>query len=348
MVYRLKVINPKEDQRWDDFVLSNPEGCIYHHSAWGNVIESSYRFVPFYVALEQSDTKQLEGIMPFMLIDSNLTGKRLTSLPFTSYCQPLIPKAQLQNAISFVIEHHPDIDYVEIKSLEDTEDILGNLEKRSAHVIHVVPLDEDLEQIFQGFHHTSVRQRIRKAEKMNLKLRMGEGEQDLREFYRLETAVRRKHGLPPAPYTFFQNLWKILKSRNLLILPMVEHEGRLVAAATVLKFKNSFHMEYSASDPRFLNLCPNHKLIWEVIKMAKREGARCFDFGRSSLTNRSLIAFKERWGAKRYSLSYHYFPQARRIETESSLGRKILCFANRYLPNSLLEFEGRLIYRHIG
>jgi lipid II:glycine glycyltransferase (peptidoglycan interpeptide bridge formation enzyme) len=143
-------------------------------------------------------------------------------------------------------------------------------------------------------------------------------------------------------------MWQSLGSRNFLHLPIVEQKGKALAAAIVLQFKDTVYFEYSASDPDSLKLCPNQKLIWETIKLAHKDGARYFDFGRSSVTNSSLVEFKERWGARRCGLSYYYFPKAKRANTEHGAVRKMLEAVNRTLPCSLLQLEGKLIYPHLG
>ena len=96
MNIQLKFIDPEADPRWDDFVQQHPEGSIYHHSAWKKVLEETYGFDPFYVALENKTEGTFEGIVPFMLVNSWLTGKRLVSLPFTSYCNPIVPEGAVQ------------------------------------------------------------------------------------------------------------------------------------------------------------------------------------------------------------------------------------------------------------
>jgi hypothetical protein len=301
------------------------------------------------VAFERRETSQFEGIVPFLLIKSRITGKRLVSLPLTSYCDPLVPEQELEHVVHFAFEHHPDIDYLELRFLENigkhTTSIFQN---QSYFVTHILRLDLELDQLFKSFHDTSVRQRIKRAGKKGLRFRIAEEEEDLRKFYQLQTAVRKRHGLPPQPYSFFANLWKLLRPRNFLSVPLIEYEGKVIAAAIVLKFKRTFHLEYSASDQNFLKLCPNQKLIWEVIKIAHRDGARYFDFGRSSVKHRSLIEFKERWGAKRHHLIYCHFPKTKRKDMESGVWRKILEFTNGHLPCRLLQLEGRLIYPHLG
>ena len=348
MSVRLKVVDPETDKRWDDFVCAQPKGSVYHHSAWIKVLESTYGYRRFCVALQNDATDKFEGLVPLLLVKSRLTGQRLVALPFTTHCDLLIPEHELQSVINLASEHHPAIDYVEFKFLQSLDGVSDSLVKQTGYVTHTLSLNGGPEQLFRSFHATSVRQRIKRAEKCRLTLRMAEDEKDVEKFYELETAVRKKHGLPPPPYAFFANLWLILKPKNLLAVPLIEHKGRVIAAATVLKFKDTVYFEYSASDQDSLKLCPNQKLIWEAIKMACREGFRHFDFGRSSAGHRSLIDFKERWGAKRRQLLYYYWPKAKKIDTENGLGRRALCFVNRLLPCGLLKLEGELLHRHLG
>lgn len=348
MPYKIKVINPKSDKRWDEFVLKHPMGSIYHHSSWGNVLKSTFGHIPFYIALENSKTGKFEGILPFMLIDSMITGKRLVSLPFTSYCCQLVPESELENAIRFALKNHSDIDYLELKLIKDVEDVSEKYEKQSSYVTHILDLDVSQEQLFKSFHNTSIRHRIKRAEKNNLRLKISEKEEGLKKFYKLYTVVRKKHGLPPQPYTFFLNMWRNLKPKNFLFVPTIENQEKTIAAAIVLKFNNTFHLEYSASDQRFLKLSPNQILIWELIKIAHEGGARYFDFGRSSLLNKPLIEFKERWRAKRYNLFYYYFPSAKTISEKDGIKRKFLGLINRHLPLPVLRLEGKFLYPHLG
>jgi lipid II:glycine glycyltransferase (peptidoglycan interpeptide bridge formation enzyme) len=342
------IINPFEDKRWDNYVYNHPQGLAYHHSGWAKVIKSTYNYQPFFVGLEQSKTDILEGVVPFFLVNSLLTGKRLVSLPFTSYCNPLVPANNLREIVAFAMEYFKGIDYVELKLLENHNVACANYVKHNSFVTHMIKLDIPLDELFMSFHPTSVRQRIRRAYRNKLKFRIAEQEADLKKFYRLLTLVRRRHGLPPQPYSFYSNMWRHLKPQNMLCVPLVEYEGRVVAGATVLKFKDTFYFEYSASDPKFLKQCPNHMLIWEVIKLAYEEGVKYFDFGRSNITNRSLIEFKERWQAKSKTISHYYSEGKKRTYFEDTRCKRLLSSLNRALPLWLLHLEGKMLYKHFG
>lgn len=344
----IKVVDPINDGRWDEFVIKNPAGSIYHHSLWGKILQKTYGFSFFYVALENKETGSISGGVPFMYIQSKITGKRLVSLPYTTYCGRLATKNELESIIRFAWKKHPGIKYLEMRFLCSDGQALHSHENRSDYVNHILELDRDPSQLLLSFHGTSVRQRIKRAERNGLELDFAEKEGDLKEFYRLYVKVRKRLGLPPHPFEFFLNVWRELKPCNFVTVPFIKFEGKVVAAALVLKFKDTFHFEYSASDSEYLKLCPNQKLIWETIKLAHQEGAKYFDFGRSSLSNSSLIEFKERWATKKQDLVYYFYPKSKKLNTETSTSRRMLGIANRHLPESLLRLEGKLMFRHLG
>lgn len=344
----IREVTSRDDGRWDEFITAHPAGTIYHHSAWRKVLESTYGYHPLYLALEDSRSKELHGAYPSMLVRSRLTGDRLVTLPFTSYCAPLAPEGYVAEMVRYKLKKHPKIGYFELKCKDPIAQAPDFLVQDSSYVTHTIDLSVGKSLLFSAFHATSIRQRIRRAEKNGFRLRMAKRVEDLQSFYRLHLCVRKKHGLPPHPFKFFCNMWKELFPRNLLFVPLLEHDGKIVAGAFTLKFKGTFTYEYSATDESYLHLSCNQGLIWEVLKIALSEGAKCFDFGRSALDNPTLIEFKERWGSKRHPLFYYYYPKMGKVGAEGSLGRRILNRANRLMPDALLEMEGNLLYRHLG
>jgi hypothetical protein len=344
----LTEMNPISDPRWDEFVLGHPEGTIYHHSAWQQVLSETYSYTPLYLGMTSRDGSQISGIFPLMLVNSSLTGRRVVSLPFTTYCNPLMPKALLGEAMRFAFNRFPGVRYVELKLIESEHGAFGQLGVASTFVSQVLSLDGDIDKLFLSFHPSSVRHRVRRAEKLGLVFRLADMESELRQFYKFYNLMRRKNGLPPQPYAFFANMRRILTSKNLLELPVIEFEGNVIAAAVLLKGSSMWHLEYSASDSRFLQHGSNQLLIWKCIEMAYQAGAKYFDFGRTSLSHHSLLEFKDRWQAKRRAIRYYYFPQDSKPTHSRDYSDSLLARLNRKLPLSLLTWEGRLIYRHLA
>jgi CelD/BcsL family acetyltransferase involved in cellulose biosynthesis len=341
----LQIVDPQTDQRWDDYVQMHPEGLIYHHSAWLQVLVSSFGYQPYYLAVHNGSPGEFQGVLPLMMAGSKISGLRLISLPFTSHCTPLLGGLDLAELVGFLARQCPGLGYLELRFLGAARPML---ESCTDYVTHTLDLGPGPESLFKRFHPTSIRQRIKRAERNGLKFRLAETESDLKQFFKLHIDVRKKHGLPPHRYAFFSNMWRILKPKGMLLLPLVEHDGRIVAGATVLRFRDTFIFEYSASDQAWLHLGPNQLLIWEVIKLACSQGATVLDLGRSAVTHSTLIEFKSRWGALTKVLTYSFYPKARRLNSRHGLARRMLGSINRLLPNRLLQLEGELIYGHLA
>jgi lipid II:glycine glycyltransferase (peptidoglycan interpeptide bridge formation enzyme) len=139
-----------------------------------------------------------------------------------------------------------------------------------------------------------------------------------------------------------------LKPLDLISLPLVKKDNLPVAAGFILNFKNTYYLEYTASDRTKLNLYPNHKLFWEVIKLAQNNGASIVDWGRTSVDNESLIIFKEKWNTRKNSVYNFVYPARGKIKREQGALNKYLMKVNRALPVSLLKIEGKIIYPHLG
>ncbi|MBC8185133.1 GNAT family N-acetyltransferase [candidate division KSB1 bacterium] len=350
MEIQLKRIDAETDNRWDEFVLNHPDGTIYHHSLWGKVVSKTYGYERCYLVLENEKIQKVEGVIPLMFVSSFLTGKRVVSLPLTSYCNPLFPVKELDKIVQFINNQFNSLDYMEFKFLDKIENNSTEIFEQSFHTTHILDLDDDLDKLFKSFHGSSVRGKIKKAVKNNLNFRISEDEKDLKEFYKLEIKIRKKHGLPPQPYAFFKNMWDYLKPKGYMFLPLIEHKNNIIAAAIMLKFKDTFYYEYAASDTNFWNLGCNQKLIWETIKFAHQNGAKKYDFGRSSISNQSLIEFKERWATKAKQLNYYYFPKTKKTSTDNNNNtiHRLLTFTNKHIPLPLLRLEGKMLYHHFG
>lgn len=334
-------------EKWDAFVRFHSDGSLEHHSAWLNVLTETYGHQSFCITLETAKG-EIQGLIPFIAIERFLTAKRVVSLPFTDSCDPILPGLKSEELISFILQEYPDIDYIELKLLHGRPGQFRDMKRTECYLTHILDLQAEQDELLKSFHNTSVRQRIKRAGRNDLEFRIATAEGDLRKFYQLLTGVRKKHGLPPQPYTFYKNMWKFLKPYGFIHLPVVEHKGRMIAAAILVNFKDKFHLKYSASDFAYLKLCPNQMLIWECIKMAHNAGARYFDFGRTASGNHSLLEFKDRWGTKRYPFTYCYYPKDMADVCVDGLSRKVFAAMNRYLPASVLQLQGRLLYPYMS
>ena len=72
------------------FLMGDDKARIYHHPAWLQSLSDSYGGKPVYVLLREDG--EIRGIAPFILSDKGLSKKKIISLPFTNYCDYILPE----------------------------------------------------------------------------------------------------------------------------------------------------------------------------------------------------------------------------------------------------------------
>ena len=81
------LIDPS-DPRWMDFINSSSEANIFHHPAWMELMSECYGYSPV-ILVVPDENGEIRAGLPFMKVNSLLTGQRWVSLPFSDYCNPL-------------------------------------------------------------------------------------------------------------------------------------------------------------------------------------------------------------------------------------------------------------------
>jgi lipid II:glycine glycyltransferase (peptidoglycan interpeptide bridge formation enzyme) len=197
-----------------------------------------------------------------------------------------------------------------------------------------------------------VQQKIRRAERDGLRYESGRSEALLNHFYRLLVRTRRRHRVPPQPYRWYQNL--ISSMANRITLHIAFDQNQPAAAIVTLRHQKTLTCKYSCSDERLNSLGGIPFLFWQVIQEAKGSGMETVDLGRSDMNNPGLITFKERLGAMPSSLIYWTHSRHTQRKTRRNglahMAQRITPRSSQfihYLPDSLLELSGRMLYKHL-
>ncbi len=341
-----KITDNLEDEKILSFILSDDRSTIYHHPAWLKAIENSFGYKGYYLLLLDKNEK-LQGLFPFVHIKNFFVGNKIISLPFSTYCDPLIDNEHLDELIHFLRKNFHDNIKIDLRVKNNYSDFLTDFSKTSDYCTHILKLSDNIDDTFNSFHPTSVRASIRRAEKNKLKIVWDNSERHLKMFYELEFILRKNLMLPAIPYNFFSNVFKELSKYNLVGLPLVYYEDLPVAAGFILNFRDTYYLEYTASNKNYFGLYPNHKLFFEVIKKAFENRYRFVDFGRSEIDNEGLIKFKEKWGTKKQLiLHYYYPPQKVSGSPDRKSIKKFVRGINSILPDSILKIEGNIFYKY--
>jgi hypothetical protein len=296
----------------------------------------------------------LSSGLVFCYVNSWLTGKRLVSLPFSDHCEPLVDDGADLHSILSAMEQElrqRKFSYIEIRPIGKIEHTTSLCPASHAYCLHRLDLAADLNRLFSNCHKDSTQRKIRRAEREGLTYEDGQRKSLLDAFYWLLLLTRRRHGLPPQPKRWFQNLIDCFGEA--LKIRVAFKDNRPVAAILTLRHKDILLYKYGCSDDRFHSLGGMHLLFWRSILEAKQDGLRVLDLGRSDFGNTGLIRFKDRWGSTRSVLTYSRFSAS--MHSKGSfmpagtdwVGRSAgLVLA--HLPDRMLCLAGDLLYKHLG
>jgi hypothetical protein len=342
----INVVDPTKVADWDAKIAALPGSSFFYTQEWAKVLQASYGYVPLYFAL--ADSGAMRALLPMMEVSSFLTGKRGVSLPFTDYCQPLVPHEQVFFALFETAKQEAKRRGWKYIDLRFTNGILkGEIPSLFFHG-HVLDLSVGLEQLFGQFSDTS-RRNIRKAEKQGVEVGFENTLEALQDFYRMNCMTRQRHGLPPQPWHFFENVHREIIARGMGITAMARHEGKPVSANVYFHFGDKALFKFGASDKRYQHLRAGNLVMWEAIRFYAGKGCKCISFGRTEPENKGLRRFKEGWGTKETDITYYRFDLASAafVTENDSVSRSRREMFSR-LPLPALRALGKLLYRHVG
>jgi len=342
----VRLVNPLETPDWDAKVAQLPEATFFHSSAWAKVLQSSYGYSPVYFTGHEGD--KITSLLPFMEINSWLTGRRGISLPFTDDCIPLGAEANAFGTLFEQAKAHGKARRWKYLECRGGRRSLGDVPTSCSYFNHRLPLQPDEAALFAGFD-SSVRRAVRKAEQNKLTVEFLQTPEAMRSFYDLFCQTRQRHGVPPQPYSFFANVQEHVLAKNRGWVVLARQGDQVVAGAVFFQFGRSVIYKYGASNENFQHLRANNLVMWEAIRRFAREGFTMLDFGRTSLHNNGLRRFKASWGAQERQLNYLRYDlrQGRFVSSQESVSPGLHSLY-KFTPVLVSRLIGLLLYKHIA
>ncbi len=341
-------IDPTKDTRWEAFVQKHPNASVFHTPGWLEALRRTYDYEPVVFTTSPPGTELTNGIA-FCRITGWLGGSRLVSLPFSDHCAPLAESSEQLAGLVTDLRQSLDSknrDSIEIRWADPDLYKCTKLEPSENFLWHKLDLRPSLADLFQSFHKDCVQRKIKRAAREGLTYEEGQSDSLLAKFYQLLLFTRRRHGLPPQPVAWFRNLIACLGDK--VKIRVASKDGCPVASILTLRHKHFLVYKYGCSDHRFNHLGGTQLLFWKAIQGAKDDQLFEFDLGRSDCGNPGLIAFKDRWGATRSTLTYLRFPLRRSQIVSTATQAPIVKYLFAFVPDSLLAAAGRVLYKHVG
>ncbi|MGN6384737.1 MAG: lipid II:glycine glycyltransferase FemX [Verrucomicrobiota bacterium] len=336
-------VSPLEIAEWDPLLSTHPAATVFHSRGWAQVLNKTYGYRPQYLVV--ADQHRLWALLPVFEVSSWLTGRRGICLPFTDECEALESTAIRGTEL---FENAKDLGRKKKWKYLETRGGANSTKASTSYFEHSLELTFEEQQLFENLA-PAMRRAIRKAEKSEVRVESSRSQDALQRYYKLHQLTRRKHGLPPQPISFFENVWSelIQKGHGDIFSAWVGKE--VVASAIFLHFGRRVIYKFGASDSAHQDLRANNLLMWHAIRNYSNLGFESLSFGRTSMPQEGLRRFKKAFGATEKILNYSRFSFATNsfvAVPDGASGAHEIIFRN--LPLGLSKLCGALLYRHIA
>ena len=341
----IRIVNPLHYPEWDNLLLSTAESTFFHSKSWCNVLAQSYGYKPNYFLKAANGRPSI--LIPFMEINTRWSQTRGVSLPFSDFCHPIVAHGtQFKEILDTVLQHAKTAGwkYVEFRGGSNH---FNGAAPFSLCYEHQIDLKNDENELLASFRK-STKRNIKKALKEDVKVKIDNSFDSLKEFYQLNCLTRRDHGLPPQPFSFFKKVYDEVISQEKGFVALASYQNNLIAAAVYFHFAKRAIYKYGASDKKYQNLRANNLVMWEAIKWYALRGYENFSFGKTDPEHHGLLQFKRGWGTRETAVYYYrYDLKSEKFITSASKDSKFNDIA-RKLPIVCLRLAGSLLYKHVG
>lgn len=338
----IKLLEPAQSQRWDNYVMAAADASFFHLSAWEKVINQAFGHDTYYYYAEQDG--EITGILPLTHINSLLFGNSLVSNAFCVYGGIIASNDEAFAALQTQAQQLARTLGVDSLELRNREQRHPDWPHKELYVTFRKELDPDIEKNMNAIPRKQ-RAMVRSGIKAGL---VSVVDEHVERFYRAYSESVRNLGTPVFPKKYFQIL-KDAFGENCEILT-IEHEGKLVASVMSFYFKDEVLPYYGGGTDAARDIKGNDFMYWEVMRRAVEKGCRIFDYGRSKVGTGSY-RFKKHWGFEPEPLFYEVdLVKAKQIPEINPLNPKYQFFiaAWKRLPLPVSQLVGPWLARDLG
>lgn len=313
---KASIIDEKEAQKYNEFVLKYPLGSIHQTYEWGIFQSKSAHRDKFWVVVLEDDTGHL--VASALIIRQKMSfGTSWLYCPrgplvdYTNeqHCKLLLEKiaaiAKEEKAIFFrfdpALQPHTAIQSEVTEaatkshlSLPPTKTFPPFFHSRPAHAHYqpehtlIVDLTPEPERILAQMKPKG-RYNIKVAQKHGVKIRISQHSsstkdaappiQDIKNFYDLLCQTTARDSFSGHPVKYYQEMLEIFakKASPSAKLYLAEYQDKVVAGAIVTYFQDTATYYFGASSNEYRNVMAPYFLHWQIMQDARAAGYKQYD-----------------------------------------------------------------------
>lgn len=308
-------LNQDNEKDWTEYIKQNEHANFYNTVEMKKIMEKVYGFTPlYYIAYEGN---QVKGAICAFLTKSIFFGKKISSLPYNFYNQPIFDdtktgEALLQKIVD--IGKEKSVKSIVLKSVvgfdDDVASKIGFI-KQSHYYTSILQLKENPEETVKAYDSRltkNLRTLKRNAEKNGIEIKEAKSLKEVEQFYDMMLLLYRdKHNMITQPFSLFKSMYEDLSEEKKFSLLIALKNEKVIGGMVRLYFNNRVMYAYGSSDERYKNFSPSSLLIDHTIRTESEKGNKTLDFGVTSPYQESLLNFKSSWGAVPHKLPFYYY-----------------------------------------
>ena len=340
-------LDPRTSPDWLKLV-QNYESGVFSSPAWLRVLGKTYDFdVSAYVIRDPSG-EVVAGI-PFCEID-DIFGRRIVALPFSDFSDPIVASQDQWELLSqALLAHQTPVTLRPLHNAMPLDD--ANFVQVNKAKWHGLDLAPEMEELRSNLH-PQTRRGLNKSHREGVEIIKLDDQASMRQFFELHLGIRKnKYHLLAQPYIFFANIWDCILQEQAGMLLAAKYDGRFIAMAMFLAWKDTLYYKFSASLSEYLKLRVPDRLIWEGISHAKERRFSVFDMGLSDWDQTGLVEYKRKFNPQEKTISFLRHTPVNNPSTKNSylrpwLPRATRLFTQPWVPDVLTERAGSALYRY--
>lgn len=337
---RMKIIDEKEREKWNEVVEKSNYGTAYALYEWQKVMTHSYKNLKFIGFMGVEDGRPLV-IYPIFQQSMNVVPflKTSNSIPLSGFGGPIVRTdipSELQQKILDKIINEID-NYLKRKNLHNSalltpwnekyamEKLMDNKYRIISNELGAyLDISRSIDMIRKGYTD-SCRRAVNQGRKRGASIREIENRDELLDCFKLYKETMARSGKPPKfNITSFYESYDLMVKNGYGKFYLAEYNNKIIGILFILAHKD--HMIYwigaSTSDKELRKLRSQNLLFDEAIQWGHEQGYKHFDLGGTAVDGLKL--FKLSWGSELVNTFFLKKTYHLMLEKSCEIGNRII------------------------
>ena len=308
MRYNVAEVGRRDANSWNDFVLKNPHGTVFHTHEMKQVYEKTRKYKPLLLGVKDENGEYTSGMLSYISTEKegilSTISQRSVLFGGILYSNE---KKDFGGLTKLLEDYKKRVGgkalFTEVRNLFDTSNIKSAMVSHgfqyNNHLNFLVNLTKSEDELWSNIKK-SRRNAITKSRRMDVAIEEIVDVSVVSDCYRFLEETYSNAKLPLADESLFTNAFDMLSPKNLIHFFVAKVDNKTIGAIVVLSYKDRVYDWYAGAKLDYRKHCPNDVLPWHAIVWGKENGYKVFDFGGAGKPNEEygVRDFKSQYGGE--------------------------------------------------